>query len=98
MSEPINVRPAVQAVATASRGKDSSELLYMGSSECFQEQTMLDEVTISDSYGVNQPNRQSKMSSPDQQNKLFYRSEHRQTTAKMMSKMSSMEGKNIGAE
>lgn len=59
---------------------------------------MLDEVTISDSYGVNQPNRQSKMSSPDQQNKLFYRSEHRQTTAKMMSKMSSMEGKNIGAE
>lgn len=60
---------------------------------------MLDEVTISDSYGVNQPNSQRKMSSPDQQKKLFYKSEHRRrTTAKMMSKMSSMEGKNIGAE
>ena len=60
---------------------------------------MLDEVTISDSYGLNKPHSQSKMSSPDQhKNKLFYRSELRRTTAKMMSKMSSMEGKNITAE
>ena len=62
----MNVRPAVQAVATTSQGKDSSELLYMGSStHCFQEQDMLDEATISDNYGVNQPNSQSKISSPD---------------------------------